>query len=202
MQILISLRLKLLSVLFVLLILVIGCKKEESKVGFQLSPALRDFYKWKPGSYWVMQDSASGDLDSFYVTEYREFTTPVRGFLSEAIEITIRQVPVDRAADTTTWQLILNYVSDNYLSYEHRGVKMYFTNIILDPYRLKYDSVNYNGIWYHSAVHADTYYALGSVPDSRQKMSLVLNKSNGLLYLKTSEDQASRTYTIRSSRIR
>ena len=41
-----------------------GCKKITE---YKLSPEIKDYFTFKPGSYWIYRNDSTGDLDSTYI---------------------------------------------------------------------------------------------------------------------------------------
>lgn len=75
-----------------------------------VDPAAKAHIDWRPGSYWIMQDSASGALDSFYVVSYKEGTFYGSDERSnETISISIHESGLPSATDTTIWGV---YIGD------------------------------------------------------------------------------------------
>ena len=51
----------------VLLILFAGCGKSNNNSGTPINATLKKYFSYKPGTYWIYQDSLSGNIDSFVV---------------------------------------------------------------------------------------------------------------------------------------
>jgi len=49
------------------LFIISGCKKTTE---YRLSPQIRNYFTFKPGSYWIYRNDSTGELDSTYVTNY------------------------------------------------------------------------------------------------------------------------------------
>jgi hypothetical protein len=104
-----------------LLVIIIASLSACDKIGYKESHILIDTdiqanFNYKPGTYWIYQDSLSGQVDSFYVTDNGGLrSTDENGVYLDAIGIIIKQknissIPGD---DTIEWELGLmsNYIS-------------------------------------------------------------------------------------------
>lgn len=47
-----------------MLIYISGCKKQ---IEYKLSPSIKEYFTFKPGSYWIYRNDSTGELDSTYV---------------------------------------------------------------------------------------------------------------------------------------
>jgi hypothetical protein len=64
---------KYFSLIFVLLLICIsGCKKPTE---YNLSPSIREYFTFKPGSFWIYQNDSTGKLDSTSVQNFSNFIT-------------------------------------------------------------------------------------------------------------------------------
>lgn len=60
---------------FCFIILFCSCCKPEPEPIVRLIPAeMKQYWNFKPGSYWIYEDSTSGAIDSVYVTEHENYT--------------------------------------------------------------------------------------------------------------------------------
>lgn len=66
-----------LTVIVLLALFAFSCKKEIQE--FDLSPEIKALWDFKPGTYWIYQDSISGETDSVYVFNYTQRYDYARG---------------------------------------------------------------------------------------------------------------------------
>ncbi len=92
-----------------------ACNKPVKVVKVPLDPGLKAAFNFLPGTYWIYKDSATGIVDSFFVTsevdEYPQ-TTASSGTVKvgEYIQIFISEVntsPLPLSKDTVIWQFNL-----------------------------------------------------------------------------------------------
>ncbi len=55
---------KYIFLIFSSLFIIMGCKKTTE---YRLSPQIKNYFTFKPGSYWIYRNDSTGDLDSSYV---------------------------------------------------------------------------------------------------------------------------------------
>lgn len=93
----------LLPVIIISLLLAPSCIKRKYRV-LEVTPALLERYNYKPGSYWIMRDSATGRTDSFYITSSTTTNYTRRAGLDvQNIVGQMQQLSADKA-DTFFWE--------------------------------------------------------------------------------------------------
>ncbi len=110
---------KNLTIAFIGIIALWGCKKSSSPsvTIYNLDPSFKSGFAFQPGSYWIYQDSISGETDSAYVSGYTDMDVQVGGCVlnkniieDEYIYYTIKVVPVSvqvPATDSERWYVNL-----------------------------------------------------------------------------------------------
>jgi len=96
-------------------LLFIACKKSTSINHQYLDPGLVAHFNFKPGSYWIFRDSATGNIDSFCVKTNSLFTQTYGSGLQDVV-ITNFQEYTNRT-DTNSWQLNLDNNSWYFYAY-------------------------------------------------------------------------------------
>ena len=90
----------------------LSCIKEKKKVYVPVDADLQAHYNFKPGSYWIYRDSATGIEDSFLVTQYRVDTVQAQQdknkyYYNVIISDFIQQFHNNILIDTANWSVSL-----------------------------------------------------------------------------------------------
>src|SRR4051812_28248698 len=72
---------------------------------FNVDPFLKSMFNWQAGSYWIMQDSASGQVDSFYVTAWVDFYINSENRAYERFYVVLEEKNNSNLADSFRWYL-------------------------------------------------------------------------------------------------
>ncbi|RYE52466.1 MAG: hypothetical protein EOP48_16440 [Sphingobacteriales bacterium] len=103
-----------------------NCKKTEKL--YRIDKDLTQFFDWQKGSYWIMKDSVSGQIDSFVLLDraYGSQYLPSQDMNQETIELFINQYQVDSPAARpkvlTIFLRAIKFIAFNYddLTKPHR----------------------------------------------------------------------------------
>ncbi len=60
-----------LYLIILIVLLGAGCKRGDDRAFYSIDATTKSLLNWQAGSYWIMQDSTTGQIDSFYVVSYK-----------------------------------------------------------------------------------------------------------------------------------
>ncbi len=147
-----------------------------------VDPAAKAHIDWRPGSYWIMQDSASGALDSFYVASYKEGISYGNDESSnETINISIKESGLPFAKDTLSWYINLgslgNVVNPTLGAYLLVDKSFDMSNLVIYSYPLFTFTINH--IIYRNV-------RLGAWSDklpTYNYLTLIMHDTDGFVYI-------------------
>ncbi|MBS1616322.1 MAG: hypothetical protein JST06_09430 [Bacteroidetes bacterium] len=191
------------SIWLLLLASLNACSKYEHSYR-SVDPAAKAHIDWRPGSYWIMQDSASGALDSFYVSSYKEGTFYGSDERSnETISITVKERGLPLATDTTQWGFSVGYSGDP-------------VNIVFYCYMLnqKKTATGINAYIFLSGTELDTFVADGkryqkvyyttmvdAYPNPNYYLNVGMQDTDGFVYIKLLSQNFSHTWFLIRNKI-
>ena len=133
----------------------IGCHKD-SVPNYPVDADLKKAFNFKVGSYWVYEDSISGRIDSFYVSEnvaQNEFYSGTPSYTEDNIAISIKELNINSYSnDTLGWTLIYdrNWINLGELNLPNikKGVLAYnpFSTYPYDTNLATHDAPNFTPI--------------------------------------------------------
>lgn len=172
----------------VFLLLIYSCKKNEVRV-VHIDPLVKATFDWHEGSYWVMQDSATGQIDSFYVWYYNDrYSRSSEDKDLEIVNIVFREVNSSNLADSTAWGVtlsaeLLNSIEFSPDDFPHSwdstcGFSGFF------PCPIQYSDFHYisNGKQYQNVYFNSTEFVFGTNPLGFH-LTAALNYNEGIVYL-------------------
>ncbi|MBS1644913.1 MAG: hypothetical protein JST36_07745 [Bacteroidetes bacterium] len=180
---------KNLFLLPVFLLLLFSCKKNEVR-HVPLDPLVKATFDWHEGSYWVMQDSATGQIDSFYVWYYRnwyslssedknfEFLTVAINVVNTSDISDSLEMQIGLASDYNRSTIEFNLGKSSDLSDSTFGINGFF------PCPKEYSDVSYtiNGEKFeHVYLNSTDFGHYPVVP--KNNLSLAVNLERGILFL-------------------
>jgi hypothetical protein len=178
--------------------LLIGCQKEEHVPYYPVSAQLIDFYNFKKGSYWIMEDAYTHVRDSFAVEDYVKYTSTSSSGVDETIVIKILDYPLWRSADPEIWYLDLSYPYPAGLRLKDRtnfNVPRAVFHWLSSPPNLANKPVyEQGGKRFENAYESNCVYTSYNnpqnpqVPDTLAYLTSVFNKEAGMIRLKTQID--------------
>ncbi len=110
-----------------IILCVYGCSKGPPPVYHYVSKSVKEDFNFKTGSYWIMKDSISGRIDSFFVTSNRDGLTeteqgghdyPAEYTENIRINISDRNTDPSHASDSQGWVYSYGF---SYLSFTSGG---------------------------------------------------------------------------------
>jgi len=126
----------------------LACKKNNVP-HYPINAALKAAFSFKPGTYWIYQDSLSGEIDSFYVEGFASgtYSSANPSYTYDAIGVTIRECHDDdpNNIDSSQWGFGLQ---QNTLAINDWEKPYYSSGLSYEPYDYYY---NYSGIDYSLA---------------------------------------------------
>lgn len=169
------------SIWLLLLASLNACSKYEHSYR-SVDPAVKAHIDWRPGSYWIMQDSASGALDSFYVASYKTGTfhgSDDRD--NETISIVVKESGLPFANDTMKWYVHVgdlgntyNLIVDASLFFD-KSFNMYGLGIYFYPLStFKIDNISYQKA--RVGIFSDG-------PPTYNSLTLAMHDTNGFIYI-------------------
>lgn len=182
----------LLPVIFTGIVFSSSCIKRKNNV-IGVTPALLERFSYKPGSYWIMRDSISGRIDSFFITSSTNTNIGLRSGLEVQNVITqMQQISADKS-DTSLWELrfVRNQLSVKVMSNTYPGV-YYPCGYLLYPLTINYPTFQLNAYYY-----ADVNESI-ITDDSTLKYnnSLFLNEANGLIKMRLNHPSDSQKHFV------
>lgn len=117
---------RIVTVVVVIYILVQGlysCKKPgaDPVAIVYLDQALKNYYDWQEGSYWVYKDSLTGDVDSFVVSKYYyDEGINAKDYNVQKVNIIINEYPVNRPVTRSNSNVLLWTLQRNSAALDYR----------------------------------------------------------------------------------
>ncbi len=169
-----------------------SCIKRKNNV-IAITPALLERFSYKPGSYWIMRDSITGRIDSFYITSSVSNNISLRAGLEvQNVVAQMQQLSADKA-DTSRWEFryVKNQLSLNVLSKTYPGV-YYPCGYMLYPLTISHPTFQLNAYYYADVNESNI------VDDSTRKYnnSLFLNEANGLIKMRLNHPSDSQKHFV------
>jgi hypothetical protein len=180
-----------------ILFFISGCKKAGLDP-IQIDDHIKSFYSFKKGSYWIMKDSISGQVDSFLVTDYQNSSiNKGGGFSYQRINIMIHEYSRS-SVDTFDWALIMENTSDNYLFLINRNKNIAFTtsNIIPTPNTIPLITYSQDGNSYN-----DVLVTPLANESPTEKIEVAINSENSFIRLAVNSSIYSHVWHLVYSRI-
>jgi len=175
----------LLSVFFLLLY---SCKKDEVR-HVPLDPLVKATFDWHEGSYWVMQDSATGQIDSFYVYYYNRFEDDgYMDYIYECVTVAFKEVNVSNPNEATNWFVYMNptrgvQYGDLCYRYDAGWDSLFrFNNFFPCPKEYSDFSFVSNRKQYQNVYFNSTVFIFGTNPLGVH-LTAALNYNEGIVYL-------------------
>ena len=170
------------SFLFALVLILSSsaCLKRKNNL-ISVTPALLERYSYKPGSYWIMRDSISARIDSFFITSsVTENTTLRQGLDVQNVVAQMAQISADRT-DTSFWEwrYVRNQLSLKVQSKTYPGT-LYPCGLMLYPPVITYTSFPLNSRYYADVNVSNT------TDDStlRDNNWLYINEADGIVKMR------------------
>lgn len=188
-----------------LLLIFSGCKPSDGNYT-PINPELKAYVNWRQGSYWIMQDSATGQIDSFYVESYdSSLHISVNDGTNEELDIQIREVCISSITnDTSYWYVNIGGLGnpqddeigvfwDSNKSYKSG---LYFTGFFNSGY--PEITRNFCGVSYQQTHISET----GDVfPNPTTFLLMATQYNNGFLYIKSNYKTYNHTWCLLRSNI-
>ncbi len=174
-------------ILFVLLSLTgAACLKHKYHL-LEVDAGLLDRYYYQPGTYWIMKDSATGRIDSFFITTTSKVNQSVRSGLD--VQNAISQMAQISADNTDTffweWRYVQSTLTLKVQSKLPPG-SSYYCGAAAYPLVVTYKLFPLNSRYYanvnESNMHGDSTAAAGAYNNW-----LYLNETDGMVKLRISQ---------------
>jgi hypothetical protein len=106
-----------------------ACKKKSDEI--RIDERVRSYFDYQPGTYWIMKDSATGDIDSFVVTTRNEKIISTDFENVETIDVRIIEYPSANGSDSSGWTISMSNGTRALMGYENflRKKRIGFNNI-------------------------------------------------------------------------
>lgn len=174
-----------------------GCKKSE-KPFYPIDPLVKDLFNWQPGSYWIMQDSATGQIDSFYIISYKSGVFTGSYDDNETLNINFDEVNISDTFPTVPWHIEVGEVGNQldvqlgYYLFNNRDSAFswisFFYNIPYSDIVLTFNGKSYSNVYYNS-----TAFFVINAPGY---LSIAINKAFGFVYIKVMQPNYKRTWFL------
>jgi hypothetical protein len=180
------------------LFLLPGCNKKEP-MPFAISAQLKSFFNYQQGSYWIMRDSVSGEIDSLVVVGYENGVMKPSSETVEIIKITVKNFPYARPDTSRTFFIQLlatSTVSTFSFLFPNNATASFFgiDPVLNSPNRTSYVQ---NGLTYSNCYDVTSFERnAGSL-----QMRLVMNADTGLIKLSTDFPHDSSVLELQKSKI-
>ena len=173
----------LLLVVAVVLLGLAACTKDTKQR--PVLPFFAKIFSWEAGSYWIMQDSATGRIDSFYVMSREISSSSAAEDEWQAMETQIMQVNTADSNEWTRWHFRSpgNGIESHLrltTSSEPDSLE-YFPGFFYYPSAYQSISFSSNGRLYNNVYYNSTEI---DFPQSTKKLSLAVSSEFGLIWMK------------------
>jgi hypothetical protein len=158
----------------------LACNKHD-RAYVPVDPQLKSLLEFQAGSYWIMQDSVTKEIDSFIVVRHLDYTSN-SNTLNETIASDILEYRAGSMDSVAWWSTLLPYDKEGFIGYSsisHADVfsfPFYPTLITIDsgPYTA-------NGVAYDSVVMRRlSSSGIGNV----RQLDIGISCRTGLIYIK------------------
>jgi hypothetical protein len=163
-----------------------GCRFGDKGSYTPSDPQVKSRTDFRPGSYWIMQDSATGQVDSFFVTNYLDtIHYSVEDRSNELIIVQIKETALSSSTtDTTNWFVRVGQlgnpqeISVGSMLQDDSTLVMQLTNIYAPVYALAALTVN-------GRTYSNVYMTTGSgyLPQLGQYLIVAIQGNNGFAYI-------------------
>ncbi len=177
-----------------------GCKTSDVPY-YSVDPLAKSIFNWDVGSYWIMQDSTTGQIDSFYVVSYSNKTNHAAGgYNNEAIHINIDEVNLSVPSTITPWSVDIGGISNFHNLYFGYNIASRSDSSI--AYTAFFSSVTHsnttlirNGKTYSSVYYDDSIMYLGHV------LNAAVNPSDGLIWIRSYYGTYNHVWDLKNKKI-
>lgn len=185
--------------IFMLAFVTVSCRRgtETPKIHTTVDQTAIDYFNWKPGSYWIFNDSITGKVDSFNVDDY-SFSTYTTGdnILCDLIRISIREY-YDTSTVYKLWQIELDAFTRG-IALNYYDLPLHFAGALyynIDPFVLTGGRTILPSV----TVAAKSYNSvLGSTTLTD---TLLLNADSGLIKISLNNQYAQKNLILQKSHI-
>lgn len=180
-----------------LVIVFFGCSNKDEPF-YSLNPRTKFLFDWQPGSYWIMQDSASGQIDSFYVRAYHKGLHQGYGYSNESLHINFVEVNMANALDTIAWAVEVGengsccYVKIG--NYDNSGSGYFINSVHFENTPVADLPLSFNGKTYTHAYYNSSLLSIDSV--LQNNLTIAINKESGYIYIRDHTDTHKHTWFL------
>lgn len=150
---------------------------------FNVPDDLKDYFDYQVGSYWVMKDSATGVLDSFYVSRYYVINSTIDEIIN--VYMLRQNGNANLSLDIYPYKVQLSLTtSNNYVAYDIVG-SFPFRLGKLDSYNAQYEMFFYPKLTINGSIEDSVYVACcnSKDPNNSYHDTISFNRSKGLLQM-------------------
>ena len=167
---------------------IMGCNTKRQIKYISLDSFNKSMFDWHLGSYWIMEDSATGRIDSFYVKEYRPGqTSESEDKVYEYLQIAILEVNTINPTATQTWFVSLGVTGNPYENtvgfLVNNNVDSSYEIPVYFPCQIQYSNFTFYGkydVYNNSYFNSLEFYVhINKI----QYFAVLINYSSGLLKL-------------------
>ncbi len=183
-----------------------ACSKSDNRSDpyYTIVPELRRIFNWRLGSYWIMRDSVSGQVDSFSVNLFQSPVPPYNYKHPDNLGVRIMGYPLPGIADTLETGFSLNPISENIYVFRdaRKNINLSSRQILSAPFQPNLSNYIQNGTEYGNvySVVLPMFKPYDTV--SSAEIELVFNQERGLIRLADNIPGHARVWHVTRSSIK
>lgn len=168
--------------LIILVLAIAGCKKEDTAY-YGINDGSKELFRWKKGSSWLMSDSLTKRVDSFFVVDAESsWTPPSDGRSYEHLKINISEINLTDTGSVVNWHIDIGggYRKVGYRTTDVQSAAMEFSDYL---YSNTPATRTFNKQTFRDVYRSLTY---GYSNDSNSYLDLALSGEDAFVYIATS----------------